>query len=143
MRRNGTHFMPPGSNPWVACNRERADSDRNRDWNRDRPCWGATARGRHESGVPLEVDQESLEELKSAPGADLADFERQRVKPWTVFDFSAGADLFRDERVSVAAQFDIQNAANRRFAYNFGNPFEGTHFGYPRLWSGRIKLTFH
>jgi hypothetical protein len=104
--------------------------------------WAAVG-GRHESGVPLEVDQESLEELKSAPGADLADFERQRVKPWTVFDFSVGADLFRDERVSLAAQFDVQNVANRRFAYNFGNPFEGTHFGYPRLWSGRIKLTFH
>jgi outer membrane receptor for Fe3+-dicitrate len=99
--------------------------------------------GRHESGVPLEVDEDSLEELMSAPGAELVDFERQRVKPWTVFDFSAGADLFRDERVSVAAQFDIQNVADRRFAYNFGNPFEGTHFGYPRLWSGRIKLTFH
>ena len=67
---------------------------------------------------------------------------RSNIPTILEIDFSAGADLFRDERVSVAAQFDIQNVADRRFAYNFGNPFEGTHFDYPRLLSGRIKLTF-
>jgi hypothetical protein len=59
-----------------------------------------------------------------------------------VFDLSIGADLFRDERVTVSAQFDIQNIADKAFAYNFGNPFEGTHFGHPRLWGGRIKFAF-
>jgi hypothetical protein len=42
----------------------------------------------------------------------------------------------------VQAQFDLQNIANRKFVYNFGNPFSGTHFGYPRSWGGRIKLIF-
>jgi hypothetical protein len=99
--------------------------------------------GRHESGIVLEVDPDRLQELRSAPGADLANFDRGRVKPWTTFDFSTGIDLRRDERMTISAQVDVQNIANRRFAYNFGNPFEGTHFGHPRLWGGRIKLNFH
>ncbi|MBI4469266.1 MAG: TonB-dependent receptor [Acidobacteria bacterium] len=99
--------------------------------------------GRHESGVPLEVDEDRLVELRGAPGSDLVDFHRQRVKPWTVFGISAGADLFSDERVTTAVQFNIENIADRQFAYNFGNPFEGTHFGAPRMWSARLRLTFH
>ncbi len=102
----------------------------------------ASFSGRHESGIPLEVDEEDLEELRSERGAELVDFERQRVKPWTVFDLSIGADLLREERVTMSLQFDIQNIADKQFAYNFGNPFEGTHFGHPRLWSARIKFTF-
>lgn len=104
--------------------------------------WWASISGRHESGVPLEVDEERLEDLKNEPGAELVNFERSRVRPWTVFDFSTGVDLFEDERVSVSAQFDIQNFTDHRFAYNFGNPFEGTHFGHPRMVGGRIKISF-
>ncbi len=98
--------------------------------------------GRHESGVPLEVEEERLEELKSALGAELVDFERGRVKPRTIFNFSAGVDLFKRERVVCASQIDISNIAGRFFAYNFGNPFEGTHFGYGRRWSGGLRIEF-
>ena len=103
--------------------------------------WAAVS-GRHESGVPLEIDPDRLKELGSAPGADLVDFDRERVKPWTVLGVSTGAELFRNERVGLRVQFDVLNLADRRFAYNFGNPFEGTHFGYPREFSGRVRVTF-
>ncbi|MGH9939746.1 MAG: TonB-dependent receptor [Blastocatellia bacterium] len=98
--------------------------------------------GRHESGVPLEVEEERLEELKSAPGAEFVDFERGRVKPRTIFNFSAGVNLFKREKVVCAAQLDILNIADKFFAYNFGNPFEGTHFGYGRRWSGGVRIEF-
>jgi len=107
-----------------------------------RRSWWASLSGRHESGVPLEVEPERLEELKRTRGAELVNFDRRRVKPWTVFDFSTGLELFSAERVSVGLQASIQNFADHRFAYNFGNPFEGTHFGYPRMFSGRIKINF-
>jgi outer membrane receptor protein involved in Fe transport len=102
----------------------------------------ATFSGRHESGVPLEVEEERLQELQQASGADLVNFERGRVKPYTVLNVAVGADLLRKERVTISLQIDAQNLTNKRFAYNFGSPFEGTHFGYPRLWSGRLKFTF-
>lgn len=108
---------------------------------RSRGFW-ASFLGRYESGMPLEVEQDELDELRSRPGADLVNFERGRVKPWSLFDVSAGLDLFREERVVLQTQFSVENIANRRFVYNFGNPFSGTHFGYPRKWSGRIKLVF-
>jgi hypothetical protein len=49
----------------------------------------------------------------------------------------------RKERLVVSAQADIQNLANHAFVYNFANPFSGTHFGYPRRWSGDLKFAFH
>jgi hypothetical protein len=110
-------------------------------YHRDTGLW-AYFSGRHQSGTPLEVEQESLEELKNAIGADLINFDRGRVKPWTIFDLSAGADLFEDERVAVSIQFGVENLFDERFVYNFGNPFSGTHFGHPRLLSGQIKLVF-
>ncbi len=99
--------------------------------------------GRHESGVPLEVEEERLNELKGAPGAELVDFSRGRVKPRTIFNLAAGLTLFDRDRVAGAIQFNVQNMLDRRFAYNFGNPFEGTHFGIPRRWSGTLEFSFH
>jgi hypothetical protein len=96
--------------------------------------------GRHESGAPIEVEEDDLEELKSASGAKLVDFERGRVKPRTVLNFSAGVDLFRKDRVTFSAQLDVLNLTGKLFAYNFGNPFEGTHFGYGRRWGGGLKI---
>jgi outer membrane receptor protein involved in Fe transport len=99
--------------------------------------------GRHESGIPLEVDQERLAELREADGADLVNFDRGRVKPYTIFNLAVGLDLFRNERTAVSLQFDAQNLFDKRFAYNFGSPFEGTHFGNPRIFGGRLKFNFH
>ncbi len=99
--------------------------------------------GRHESGTPLEVEEEEeIEELMERPGADLVNFERGRVKPRTLFDVSVGIDLFRNHEVSLKIQFNVQNLTNRSFAYNFGNPFSGTHFGHPRLLTWQMSLLF-
>ncbi len=98
--------------------------------------------GRYESGPPLEVELDELDELRERPGAELVNFERGRIEPRALFDFSLGKDFFSDRRVTLRTQFDIRNLTNRRFAYNFGNPFSGTHFGHPRMWSGRIRFGF-
>ena len=103
--------------------------------------WAALS-GRHESGTPLEVQEEELQELMQRPGAELVNFERRRVKPRTLVDLSIGRDFFHSEPVRVGLQIDIRNLTNQQFAYNFGNPFSGTHFGYPRLWSARLKFEF-
>jgi outer membrane receptor for Fe3+-dicitrate len=75
-------------------------------------------------------------------GASLVNFDTGRVRPWFVFGWSGGMDLIQQEHFTLAGQLDIQNVANRDFAYNWGNPFSGTHFGYPRLISGSLKITF-
>jgi hypothetical protein len=103
----------------------------------------ASFSGKYESGVPIEVEEAELDKLRTAPGAELVNFATQRVKPWAVFGWSGGMDLVRRERMTMSAQLDVQNVANHPFVYNFGNPFSGTHFGYPRLFAGRLKFTFH
>lgn len=98
--------------------------------------------GRHESGTPLQVDDDDLDELMRRSGADLVNFERGRVKPRTLFDASIGRDLLRRDDFTVRLQVNLRNLTNRRFAYNFGNPFSGTHFGHPRQWSLRLRMFF-
>ncbi|MEE8348132.1 MAG: TonB-dependent receptor [Acidobacteriota bacterium] len=99
--------------------------------------------GRHESGTPLEVDVDELAELRERPGADRVNFARRRVRPRTLFDLSIGKKLASSEPVVATLQLDVRNLTNQQFAYNFGNPFSGTHFGHPRLWSARLTLEFN
>ncbi len=48
------------------------------------------------------------------------------MKPRTIFNFSTGVDLFRNERVSLSTSLDVQNLADRLFVYNFESVFSGT-----------------
>ena len=94
--------------------------------------------GRYRSGTPLDVSEEKLADLAGRPGADLVDFEQGRVKPYAVFDVQAGQRLSRRERLELSARASLLNLTGARYAFNFGNPFSGTHFGAPR--SVRLDL---
>ena len=107
----------------------------------------ATFNGRYDSGVPVEVEPGTSLAQFVADGFDPRlypeiDFQRGRVKPRLILDFSVGADLLQKERVSLNVQFDVQNLTNELFLYNFESVFSGTHVGYPRLFSGRLSLRF-
>ena len=102
---------------------------------------------RYDSGVPVDVEPGTTLADFVAEGFDprlfdKIDFQRSRVRPRTILDFSVGADLMQKERVSLNLQFDIQNLTNELFLYNFESVFSGTHVGYPRLFSGRLSLRF-
>jgi len=107
----------------------------------------ATFGGRYDSGYPTDVEFGTTLADFVAEGFDPRlyneiDFERGRVKPRTVLNFSVGADLLRERRTSLNLQFDVQNLTNTRFLYNFESVFSGTHIGFPRLYSGRLALRF-
>jgi hypothetical protein len=55
------------------------------------------------------------------------------MKPWTLVDLAASADVARGRRGQFVLRVDVQNVLGSRFAYTVGNPFEGTRFGHPRL----------
>jgi outer membrane receptor protein involved in Fe transport len=90
--------------------------------------------GRYRSGTPLEVDEDDFDELAERPGSDLVDFEEGRVKPYTVFDVQAGQRLVRNEAVELSVRAAVLNLTDTRYAFNFGNPFSGTHFGASRTF---------
>ncbi len=96
--------------------------------------------GRYESGTPLEVDEEDLDELMERPGSELVNFETGRVRPRLLFDVMAGARLFRAGGHEISLRGSILNVTGERFAYNFGNPFSGTHFGAGRTFQIGLQV---
>jgi outer membrane receptor protein involved in Fe transport len=107
----------------------------------------ASFSGRYDSGVPADVEPGTTLAEFVGDGFDprlydKIDFQRGRVKPRTILDFSVGVDLRQKERVAMNLQFDVQNLTNQLYLYNFESVFSGTHVGSPRLFSGRLTLKF-
>lgn len=95
---------------------------------------------RHESGTPIgDADDD---DLAARPGADLVDLDRGRVAPRTVVAFQGSVPLWARLRWSAVLQFAVHNLLDARYAYNFGNPFSGTHFGAPRTGSAGVRIRF-
>jgi outer membrane receptor protein involved in Fe transport len=102
--------------------------------------WALSATGRYESGTPLEIDEDEIDELIERPGAELADFERGRVRPRQVFDLIASKRLITSARALLTLRAAALNVAGERWAYNFGNPFSGTHFGPGRTFQVGVRV---
>ena len=104
---------------------------------------GATlsAVGRFESGTPIELDDDAeAEELAGRPGADRVDFDRGRVEPRTVVSLVASVPLWQTAGADLRLRGAVLNLFDASYAYNFGNPFSGTHFGAPRTASVMLRL---
>ncbi|HKP86902.1 MAG TPA: TonB-dependent receptor [Blastocatellia bacterium] len=109
--------------------------------------WWTSFGGRYDSGVPTEVEpgttrEQFIEEGFDPRLFDLVDFQRGRVKPRMIYNFSTGIDLMQSERVSMSAALDVENLTDRLFVYNFESVFSGTHIGPPRQFSGRLTFKF-
>ncbi|MFL6214051.1 MAG: TonB-dependent receptor [Blastocatellia bacterium] len=109
--------------------------------------WWTSFGGRYDSGVPVDAEPGTTREQFISAGFDprlfdLIDFQRGRVKPRTLFNFSTGVDLRQTERVGLSLALDVQNIADRLYVYNFESLFSGTHIGPPRLWDARLTLKF-
>jgi outer membrane receptor for ferrienterochelin and colicins len=99
--------------------------------------------GRYRSGTPLEVGEEELRPLAGRHGGDLVDVARERVKPYVVLDVQAGCRLVRRRGIEVSIRGAVLNLTGTRYAFNFGNPFSGTHFGPPRTVRVDLRLERH
>jgi outer membrane receptor protein involved in Fe transport len=97
---------------------------------------------RYESGTPLQLDEEDLDALDDRPGAELVDFARGRVRPRKSVDIVFSQQLLRIGRTDLNLKFALLNATAERWAYNFGNPFSGTHFGPGRTVQFGFRATF-
>jgi len=100
-------------------------------WDHDRSGFTLSASLRYESGTPLQRDEDDEEELAERPGSELVDFDRGRVKPRFLVSLVAAVPLVQRDRLEVLLRGSLLNLFDRAYAYNFGNPFSGTHFGAP------------
>jgi outer membrane receptor protein involved in Fe transport len=98
---------------------------------------------RYETGTPVPIEEDELDELLEQPGAEMVDFEAGRVKPRTVVSLLFTAGLFRTASLTASAGLQVNNLFGARYAYNFGNPFSGTHFGAPRTVAVKLRLHFN
>lgn len=110
-------------------------------WEHPRSGLSVAASLRFESGTPISRDDEDEAELKARPGAALVDFTRGRVKPRLLASLNAVIPVLRTTRGQVRLRATVLNLLDRRYAYNFGNRFSGTHFGAGRTASVALQIT--
>ena len=76
------------------------------------------------------------------PGAEMVDFERGRVRPRDTRPHSRGAWVASGvgPSLDLDLRLSLLNLTGARWAYNFGNPFSGTHFGPGRTVQAGLRL---
>ena len=95
-------------------------------------------------GLPFEFDgdyQTALEEYGQQV-IDRVNFARGRILPFFDRQRSAGADVYKSERMDVRLQADGQNLTNVLNLIDFGGLFSGNAIGPPRSFSLRLTTSF-
>jgi len=96
------------------------------------------------SGLPFDFNgtyQQALAEYGQAV-VDRIDIGRGRVKPNLAVDISAGADLYKTEKLTIRLQADGENLNNRLNLIDFGGLFSGNAIGPVRSGTARLKMDF-
>lgn len=70
------------------------------------------------------------------------DFARQRVRPWTSLDVSAGGVLYRHDGQKLEAEVHVSNLLDRVHVINFASLFSGTSLAPPRSAEVRLRFSF-
>ena len=72
----------------------------------------------------------------------LVDLTTGRAKPRAILDAMAGSQLYRRGDMKVEAQAGVLNLFDKTYLLNFLSIFNGTHYGAPRIWTARLKVSF-
>ena len=100
--------------------------------------------GEYGSGLPVEFDgteQQAVAQYGQAI-VNRVNFEVGRVKPSFSVDASAGADLWKKDKVALRLQADVQNINNRLNLINFAGLFSGNTVAPPRSYNLRLTTSF-
>ena len=96
------------------------------------------------SGLPFAfvgTYQEALAQYGQAM-VDRINFARGRVRPSLAVDLSAGADIYKRDKVSARLQADVENLNNRLNVLDFGGLFSGNAIAPPRSYALRLQTSF-
>lgn len=96
------------------------------------------------SGLPIEFDgtlQEALAEF-GPQIVNRVNLSRGRVRPSLSVDASAGADLWKKDKLTLRLQTDVKNLNNRLNVINFAGLFSGTAVAPPRSFAFRLETDF-
>ncbi len=102
-----------------------------------------SATGRFDSGIPFELPEDYDPATFEDPGAlPLVDTTAGRARSRTIASIMAGGQLFHRGTTKVELQAGLLNAFNTTYLLNFLSIFNGTHYGAPRTWTARMKVSF-
>ena len=76
--------------------------------------FSAAANARFESGTPLQLGDEEVDELEDRPGSELVDFERGRVKPRRSLDLTFSQRVRRTAGSELRVRLSLLNVTNAR-----------------------------
>jgi len=96
------------------------------------------------SGLPFEftgTEQEAVQQFGQTI-VDRVDFATGRVKSSLSLSLSAGADLWKKDKLTVQLQGDVQNLNNRLNLIDFAGLFSGNAIAPPRSYALRLQTTF-
>jgi hypothetical protein len=105
-----------------------------------------------DSGLPFEFQCDPSESLDQCIAGEVAtygqvvvdriNFARGRIYPAFQVNASAGADIYRSDRMNMRFQIDGQNLNNVLNVIDFGGLFSGNAIGPPRSLSMRLTTNF-
>jgi hypothetical protein len=98
----------------------------------------------YDSGLPFEFDgnPETVLEQYGQQVLDRINFNRGRIYPSFLVSASAGADIYKSERVNMRIQADGQNLTSVLNVLDFGGLFSGNAIGPPRSFALRLTTEF-
>ena len=100
---------------------------------------------RYGSGLPVELEGDDEEDVDGQIPQEILDrvnFDRERVRPNSSLDLSAGFRIWEQESRSLVAQFDVRNLTNRLNVINFSGLFSGTALAPQRQFTFQTRLRF-
>jgi outer membrane cobalamin receptor len=100
--------------------------------------------GEYGSGLPVEFDgteQQAVAQYGQVI-VNRVNFDTGRVQPSFSVDASAGADLWKKDKVALRLQADVQNVNNRLNLINFAGLFSGNTIAPPRSYNLRLMTSF-
>ena len=99
---------------------------------------------RYDSGLPFDFDglRSTVLAQYGQPVLDRINFDRGRIYPTFLADASAGADIYKSERLKMHVEADGQNLNNILDVLDFGGLFSGNAIGPSRSISLRLATEF-
>ena len=96
------------------------------------------------SGLPFDFGGTYAQALAEYGQAvvDRININSGRIKPTLSVDISAGADLYKTEKLALKLQADGENLNNRLNVIDFGGLFSGNAIGPPRSYFLRLSASF-
>ena len=104
--------------------------------------WWLAAGFTYASGLPVEIDEGSNLEGVDPRILEEVNLERGRVKPYQLWDLSAGLRVWGGERRRMTVQLDWINVANRFYLINFSGLFSETTIGLPSTMTAKLSYQF-